>query len=56
MKKQLFILAAIVLTISMVLTACGAPATTQAPATQPPATQPPATQPPATQPLPPSLL
>jgi len=42
MKKQLFVLAAIVLTISMVLTACGAPATTAAPATSAPATAAPA--------------
>jgi multiple sugar transport system substrate-binding protein len=48
MKKQLFVLAAIVLTISMVLTACGAPATTAAPATAAPATAAPATAAPAT--------
>jgi multiple sugar transport system substrate-binding protein len=49
MKKQLFVLAAIVLAATMVLAACGPAATTAPPATQPPATQPPATQPPATE-------
>ncbi len=51
MKKQLFVLAAIVLTVSMVLAACGAPATTAVPpATVPAATVPAATVPAATVP------
>jgi len=45
MKKQLYILVALVITATMLLTACGAAATTAAPATQAPA---PATAAPAT--------
>ena len=37
MKKQLYILVALVITATMLLTACGAAATTAAPATQAPA-------------------
>ena len=48
MKKSLWTVLSFVLIASVMLTACGTPAT-QAPATQPPATAAPATQPPATQ-------
>ena len=48
MKKQLYVIAALLLAATMVLTACGPAATTAAPATQAPATQAPATQAPAT--------
>lgn len=48
--KKLYVVLAMLLVASMVLTACGTPATTQAPATQAPATQAPATEPPATEP------
>jgi multiple sugar transport system substrate-binding protein len=48
MKKQLFVLAAIVMAASMLLAACGPAATTQAPATAAPATAAPATAAPAT--------
>jgi len=48
-KSVLYSLASLLVLASMLLSACGAPATTAAPpATQPPATQAPATQPPAT--------
>jgi len=48
MKKLYFVMAALLIA-SMILTACGAPATTAAPATQAPATQAPATEAPATE-------
>ncbi|MGD0751660.1 MAG: ABC transporter substrate-binding protein [Anaerolineales bacterium] len=48
MKKQLYVLVALLVTATMVLTACGAAATTAAPATAAPATAAPATAAPAT--------
>ncbi|MGD0876853.1 MAG: phosphate/phosphite/phosphonate ABC transporter substrate-binding protein [Anaerolineales bacterium] len=46
--KKMFLFVSILVAVAMLLSACGAVATTAAPvATQPPATQPPATQPPA---------
>jgi multiple sugar transport system substrate-binding protein len=48
MKKQLYVLVALVIAATMVLTACGAAATTAAPATAAPATAAPATAAPAT--------
>ena len=45
-KRQLSLLLSLVVLTSLLLAACGTPAT-QPPATQPPATQPPATEPPA---------
>ncbi len=42
MKKQLYVLVAVIMAASMVLAGCGAAATTAAPATQAPATQAPA--------------
>jgi multiple sugar transport system substrate-binding protein len=48
MKKQLYVLMALLVTASMVLAACGAAATTAAPATAAPATAKPATAAPAT--------
>ncbi len=50
--KKLFVLLALLVVASMVLSACGPqptepPAMTEAPATEPPATEPPATEPPA---------
>ncbi|HVM72298.1 MAG TPA: ABC transporter substrate-binding protein [Anaerolineales bacterium] len=48
MNKKLYVLVAVVMAATMILTACGPAATTAAPATQAPATQAPATQAPAT--------
>jgi peptide/nickel transport system substrate-binding protein len=48
MKKQLYVLVAIIMAASMFLSACGAAATTAAPATAAPATAAPATAAPAT--------
>ena len=45
MKKQLYVLVALLITATMVLTACGAPAKTAVPATAAPATEAPATGP-----------
>ena len=47
--KKLTLLFSLFVVASMILTACGGTAATQAPATQAPATQAPATQAPATQ-------
>jgi raffinose/stachyose/melibiose transport system substrate-binding protein len=47
MSRKTYMILSILLIVSFALTACGAPAATQAPATQAPATQAPATQAPA---------
>jgi peptide/nickel transport system substrate-binding protein len=48
MKKQLYVLVALLMAATMILSSCGAPATTAAPATAAPATAAPATAAPAT--------